>query len=128
MDLITVTRKSGLQFDIRIRSHSVRSDFSVDDGGEDAGPSPSELFAGSLGACIAMMVQGYCDRHDHGDVEVAMTVELGADPKRVAAIAVDVELPGKVPESEIPVLRRIAEACVIHHTLAQPPRVDIEFV
>ena len=57
MDLITVTRKDGLEFSIRVRGHEVTSDMSEKDGGRDAGPSPVELLAGSLGACIAMMVQ-----------------------------------------------------------------------
>ena len=62
MDLITVTRQSDLEFSIHVRGRDVISDMSVEDGGRGAGFSPAELLAGSLGACIAMMVQGYCDR------------------------------------------------------------------
>ncbi len=130
MDLISITRESGLEFDVRVRGHSVRTDMSEADGGHDRGPSPSELLAGSLGACVAMMVQRYCDRHGHtdGDVAVSLTLELAEDPKRVAAIVADVELPRDVPAAELVVVRRIAEKCVIHGTLVHSPRVDIEFV
>ena len=128
MDLITVTRRRGLEFNIHVRGHDVSSDMSVHDGGEDASFSPSELFAGSLGACIAMMVQGYCDRHGYvdGDVGVSLTLEYADEPKRVGAVVVDIELPPSVPKEQWGVVRRIAERCTIHETLHHPPRVDIE--
>jgi len=127
MDLITVARNDNLQFNIRVRGHEVTSDMSVKEGGRDAGPSPVELLAGSLGACVAMMVQSYCQRHGYdGDVDVSLTLELADSPKRVAGIVVDVELPEGVPEDKIEVVRRMAERCPIHETLRNPPRVDID--
>ena len=129
MDLITVTRKGGLAFDIRVRGHEVTSDMSEKDGGRDEGPSPAELLGGSLGACVAMMVQGYCDRKGYtdGQVEVSLTLELADKPKRVAGIVVDVELPADVPENRMEAIRRIAEHCPVHATLMNAPRVDIDF-
>jgi uncharacterized OsmC-like protein len=97
------------------------------EGGKDKGPSPVELFAGSLGACIAMMVQSYCQRHGYeGDVEVSLTIELADQPKRVGRIVVDVELPEGVPEEKAEAIRRMAEKCPVHETLRNPPGVDIE--
>jgi putative redox protein len=130
MDLITVTRKEGLEFDVRVRGHELTCDMSAKEGGRDAGPSPIELLGGSLGACIAMMVQGYCQRHGYtdGDVGVALTLELADSPKRVAGIVVDVELPAGVPEDKKEVIKRMAQRCPIHETLRDPPRVEIEIV
>ncbi len=130
MDLITVTRKERQAFAIRVRRHSVTSDMSPGDGGQDAGFAPVELLAGSLGACIAMMVQGYCETHGYtgGDVAVNLTVELADDPKRIGAIVADVELPPGVPEDRRAAVRRVAEQCVIHHTLTHPPRLDIDIL
>jgi uncharacterized OsmC-like protein len=130
MDLITVTRRDNLEFNIQVRGRDVTSDMSVEDGGRGAGFSPAELLAGSLGACIAMMVQGYCDRNGYtdGDVDVSLTLELADSPKRVGAIVVDVELPNGVPEERRETIRRVAEKCTIHETFNHPPRVDVEFV
>ena len=130
MDLITVTRQENLEFNIHVRGRDVISDMSEEDGGRGAGFSPAELFAGSLGVCIAMMVQGYCDRKGYtdGDVAVNLTLELADDPKRVDAIVIDVELPDGFPEDRLDAVRRVAERCVIHETLNHPPRVDVEFV
>ena len=130
MDLITVARKAGLEFALHVRGHEVTSDLSEKDGGRDAGPSPVELFAGSLGACIAVMVQGYCERHGYtdGDVGVSLTLELADAPKRVAGIVVDVELPQGVPEDKREVIKRMAQRCPIHETLRNPPRMDIDIM
>ena len=127
MDLITITRKEGLAFSIRVRGHAVSSDLSEKDGGRDGGPSPAELLAGSLGACIAVMVQGYCQRHGYdGDVGVSLTTELADKPKRVGRIVVDVELPQSVPEDRKEAIKRVAERCPIHETLKSPPSLDID--
>jgi uncharacterized OsmC-like protein len=130
MDLITVAHRSGREFAIRVRDHEVISDYSEKDGGRDAGPSPVELLASSLGACIAMMVQTYCDRHGYtdGDVAVSLTLELADNPKRIGAIVVDVELPNGIPEDRKDAIRRMAELCPVHGTLQNPPRVDIDIV
>ena len=128
MDLITVTHKAGAEFVVRVRGHELSSDMSTSDGGRDAAPSPVELLAGSLGACIAMMVQRYCKRHGYTDGEpsVSLTLELADSPKRVAGFVVDVELPEGVPEDKKEVIRRMVELCPVHETLRNPPRVDID--
>jgi uncharacterized OsmC-like protein len=130
MDLMTISRREGLAFDVRVRGHTVTSDMSPRDGGADAGLAPVELFAGSLGACIAMMVQRYCDScgHGDGDVAVSMTIELADQPKRIGGIVVDVELPDGVPASRHEAIRRVAEQCVIHGTLQHPPHVDVDIL
>jgi uncharacterized OsmC-like protein len=130
MDLITIRHKEEMAFDIRVRRHRVASDMSPADGGHGAGVSPAELFAGSLGACIAMAVQGYCDACGHGDVEVGVSLafQLLGKPKRIGAIVVDVEVPEGVPEDRKDAVRRVAEQCVIHETLRHPPEVDVDVI
>ena len=130
MDLITVDRETGRQFKVKLRGHEVSSDMSEQDGGRDAGMAPAEMLAGSLGACVAMMVQGYCDARGYtdGDVAVCVTLEMADSPKRVGGFAIDVELPDGIPEEKMVALRRVAELCVIHETLRNPPRIDVEFV
>ena len=128
MDLMTVTRKNDMEFSIRVRGHEVTSDMSKKEGGQDAGPSPVELLAGALGACISMMAQTYCDRHGYtdGDVGVSLTLELADAPKRVGGIVVDVELPNGLPDDKKDAVKRMIELCPVHETLRNPPRVDID--
>ena len=127
MDLITITLDGARQFAIGVRAHHVTTDLAEKEGGRDEGPTPVEMMAGSLGACIAVMIQAYCDKHGYeGDVGVSLTVEMADGPKRIGAIVVDVELPETVPEEKMDAVRRVAEHCPVHATLRNPPRVDID--
>jgi len=134
MDLISVERNndpdaSGLEFKVQVRGHAVTSDMAKDAGGDDGGPSPSELFAGSLGACMAMIVQNHCTRHGYeGDVGVSLTIEYAKNPNRIGRIVADLELPKGVPEDKIEAIKRLAKRCPIHATLEQPPALDIDVV
>ena len=130
MDLISVTHKAGLEFAIRVRGHEVTCDMAEKDGGRDGGPSPVELLAGSLGACIAMMVERYCENHGYAEGEVggSLTLELADDPKRVRRIVVDLEVPKDVPEDRKEAIRRLAQRCPIQETLQSPPDVDLDVI
>jgi putative redox protein len=130
VDLITVTHKAGLEFAIRVRGHEVACDMTAKEGGGDAGPSPVELLAGSLGACLAMRVHYYCQSRGYtdGEVNVSLTVEMADDPKRVRGIVVDLEVPRDVPEDRREAIRRLAERCPVHATLRSPPEVDLDII
>ena len=130
MDLISVSRSEGKAFELRVRGHALTVDMSKEEGGSDKGLNPVELLAGSLGACIAIMVQTYCDHHGYadGDVSASLTLELADDPKRVGTIVIDLELPKDFPEDRKPVVKRLAELCPVHETLKHMPTVDLEIV
>ncbi len=130
MDLISVTREPGTKFAIRVRGHEVASDMSEADGGHGEGLEQVELLAGSLGACVAMIVQRYCDNHGYteGRVEASLAIELADDPKRIGAIVIDLEIPKDVPENRMEAIKRLADLCPVHQTLANPPTVDIDIV
>ena len=128
MNLITVNHKDGLAFDVRVRRRHVATDMAPPDGGMGRGFTPAELLAGALGACMAMQVQGYCDTHGHadGDVSVSLAFEFIGKPRRIGAIAVDIDLPPGFPESEKEAVREAAEQAVICETLRHPPEVDLD--
>jgi uncharacterized OsmC-like protein len=130
MDLMSITRKEGKAFELRVREHSVIFDMSEEEGGSDKGMNPVECLAGSLGACIAIMVQTYCDSHGYtdGEVSASLTLELADDPKRVGTIVIDLELPNDFPEGKKSAVKRVAELCPVHETLKQMPAVDLEIV
>ena len=130
MDLITVERKAGKAFELKVRGHALTIDMSREEGGADEGMNPVELLASSLGACIAIMVQTYCDTHGYtdGDVAASLTLQIADDPKRVGNIVIDLELPKDFPENKKSVVERLAELCPVHETLKQMPAVDLDII
>jgi uncharacterized OsmC-like protein len=130
MDLISVERRAGLAFEVRVRDRRVECDMAPSDGGRGEGFTPLELVAGAAGACIAMAVQAWCEScdHDGGDVAASVTFELVADPKRMGTIVVDLEVPAEVPSNRREALNRVIEECPIRETLRNPPPVDVEIL
>jgi putative redox protein len=130
MDLISITRREGKAFEARVRGHALTIDMSEEEGGADQGMNPVELLASSLGACIAIMTQTYCDSHGYtdGEVSASLTIEIADEPKRVGTVVIDLELPNDFPEEKKSAVKRIAELCPVHETLKQMPTVDLEII
>jgi uncharacterized OsmC-like protein len=128
MNLITITHRDGLAFDVRVRNRRVATDMAPADGGQGKGFTPAELLAGALGACMAMQVQAYCEErgYGNGDVSVSLAFEFLGKPKRIGAIVADIDLPAGFPEEEEEEVRRVAESAVICETLRRPPEVDLD--
>jgi hypothetical protein len=57
---VRVDYRHGDRFDIRIRDHMVTVDQPADVGGDDAGPTPTELFVAGLASCVAFHAAGTC--------------------------------------------------------------------
>lgn len=129
MDLVTVTRQSGLAFTIGLRDHRLTTDMSAAEGGSDAGMNPVEMLAAALGGCLAIMAQKYCTERGYtdGDVGVSLTAELVQDPKRVSSFVVDLELPADVPEAAREELRGLARQFPVPATFRDGPRVELDF-
>jgi len=127
MDLITVEQLSTQKFVFQVRGHSVVSDMSCEEGGNNEGPSPTELLVGAFGTCIGMVVARYMQTVGcEGEFSLYLTYQLADQPKRVDAIIVDLELPEGFPEDRLPAVRRVIEACPVHGTLRNPPQIDID--
>jgi putative redox protein len=128
MDLITVTREEGLRFSVRLRDHVMTTDMSVAEGGNGNGPSPVEYLGVASGACLATMVQAYCDSRGYtdGDVSVSLTMEFAENPNRISSFILDVELPKDVPDEDREKLKKMALRMPVPATLRDGPRVDIE--
>src|ERR671910_669426 len=96
---ITVHHRGGDQFTIDVRKHSLTVDHPLDAGGEDLGPTPTELLVGSLAACMAFYARRFMKRHGLSeDLSVTADWELGNRPTRVGRIDIWVDAPSVPPE------------------------------
>jgi putative redox protein len=125
---IVVTHEGGLRFAAQVRGHRLIVDQPVGGGGSDAGPMPIELLGASLGTCIALYVQQFCQARHLAVEGMRVEVEqLGArDPNRVAEFVVRVVLPTALPPAYGELLERVARSCPAHNTLERSARVRVE--
>ena len=128
MDLITVEQQEEQRFTVSVRQHCVTFDMSEQDGGKDAGPSPTEMLVGSLGTCLGMAVARYCQTIGcpSGEIELYLTYQLADKPKRIENIVVDLELPEGFPPQRVAAVRKVINSCPVHSTLNNPPKIDLE--
>lgn len=127
MSTITVHHVAGDQFAIHTRIHTMTVDQPVADGGDDAAPTPTELFVASLASCVAFYARRYLARHglpEHG-LAVSATYEMASRPARVGGVSISLTLPDGVPAERRESLLAVASHCTVHNTLAEPPTVSI---
>ena len=112
-------RIKGFETEVEIRGHRLTVDETVDDGGGDAGPRPTELLAASLASCTAITIVMYADRKgwDVGAIEVAVdyrTPTVHGDP----SFEVKIRIPAPLTDEQRERILTIASKCPVHKTLA----------
>jgi putative redox protein len=126
--MISVAHVAGDRYSVRIRDHELVTDQPLDAGGDDAGPTPTELFVAGLAACVAFYAGRFLRRHVDASspFSVACSYEMSVDrPARVTSVRLTVDVPTVLPDDVRDGLLRAAEHCTVHNTLRMPPAVDI---
>lgn len=126
--MITITHEQGDRMAIRIRGHDLVSDQPMDAGGEDAGPTPTELFVAGLAACVGFYAERFLRRHGAADgLSVTCDFAMSQDrPSRVSSVDLRIDVPGSLREDLRDALLRAVDHCTVHNSLRTPPAVRIE--
>ncbi|HSF69119.1 MAG TPA: OsmC family protein [Nitrospira sp.] len=126
---LSVAYQGGKRHDIVSERHRVVTDQPVEDGGQDAGLSPVELFVGSLAGCVGYFVGRFCERHDipHQGLHVEAEWEMAENPHRVGRIALSIHLSSPLTAVLRERLLKVAHGCTVHQSLTTAPTVDITF-
>ena len=125
---IDVLLVSGDRYIVGVRDHAVVVDQPAAVGGEDAGPTPTELFVASLASCVAFYAGRFLRNHaiEPDGFAVRATFEMADEgPGRVAGIDLSVTLPAGFPEERVPGLMSAVRHCTVHNSLRRPPDVRI---
>lgn len=120
---------SGESYRIAVRGHRIVADQPVDTGGQDEAPTPTELFVGSLAACVAYYAGRYLTRHgyDRDGLGVHVVYRMATDrPARVTGIRLTVRVPDSLPAERLPALKAVISHCTVHNSLITPPTIDID--
>jgi len=125
---ISVNWTSGDSFVIDVRAHFLTVDQPYADGGQDLGPTPTELFVASLAGCVGFYAERFLRRHGIAaeGLRVDCDFEMGERPARVESIAIKLRLPPGFPESRRAAMMAVVEHCTVHNSLTRPPTVGIE--
>lgn len=126
---VHVEHVAGDSFRVRIGRHELVVDQPAEAGGWDLGPTPTDLFVGSLASCVGFYAERFLRRHGLQVDGLAVTAgfEMSRDrPARVASIDLAVRTPQGFPEERRAALMAVVEHCTVHNSIRQPPEIHIE--
>jgi putative redox protein len=106
---------------VRVRAHTFTADASIAEGGEDAGPSPHDLYDAALAACKVVTVLWYAQRKGIPVEDVAVSVERDATEERSGVYRLDahMRLRGALSDAQRRELLSVAEKCPVHKLMTQ---------
>jgi uncharacterized OsmC-like protein/predicted DsbA family dithiol-disulfide isomerase len=115
---VSITGGEGYRATISAGPHRLTTDLPPDDGA-DAGPSPYDLLAGALGACTAMTVSWYAQRHR---IPLrGVQVKLSQSRTREGHLfRRTLDLDGDLTEEQRAALLAAADHCPVARTLQGP--------
>src|ERR1022692_1954600 len=96
---------AGEAYEVAVRGHRVLVDQPAEAGGQDAAPTPTELFVASLATCIAFYAGRYLTRHgcSRDGLAVSAWFDMASDrPARVSGIHLFVRVPASLPTERGP--------------------------
>lgn len=115
---IVVRKKPELSLgaSVRIGAHELVVDTGVAEGGNDAGPSPHDLYDAALGACKALTVLWYAKRKALAVRDIEVTVQRDNSQERAGryALATLLRVDGELSDAQLQELEVVAAKCPIH--------------
>lgn len=124
---IQVRWLDGDRFDIDLRQHRVTVDQPIALGGDDTGPTPTELFVAGLAACVAFYARRYLRRRglDAAGLTVQTSYRMGTRPARVTNVTMTIDVPSGVPEDRRSALLAMATHCTVHNSITTAPEIEV---
>lgn len=126
MPTIMTTYNGKMRFRAAIRDCRLDIDVAAGFGGTGPEPTPPELFAASIGSCVAAYVAGYCERHEIDTTGLAVEVDYAnaTGPARLDDFKVIVRLPNASVGPQRERILKEARRCLVHQTLTHPPSIE----
>jgi uncharacterized OsmC-like protein/alpha-beta hydrolase superfamily lysophospholipase len=126
--VVSETRRSRFEQEIRIRRHRLLADEPVSVGGRDSGPGPYDLLLAGLGACTSMTLRLYAERKSlpldrvtvrlsHSKIHAADCESCETKEGMLDRIDRAITLEGELDDDQRALLLEIADKCPVHRTL-----------
>jgi len=132
--------EDGFTTQMKLGTHYMKADEPIRVGGNDYGPTPYELLAGSLSACTAMTIQMYARRKgwliDNVEVHTSYSKDYAADctacendgSAKIDTFTRVIKFEADLDEKQKARLLQIADKCPVHKTLHNETQVLTQLV
>lgn len=132
MGKVTTQLKQGMLFESRLGNHTLRVEGPVSWGGKDTAPMPPQLFMASIGSCVGVLVNHFCDTHklDASGLSVDVNYDSADHPTRFTNIKVSIHLPNAKCDDACTrkAIQNVAEHCPVHETITLLKDIQFEII
>lgn len=127
---IVVTLPGKRRIDAQVGPHVVHTDQPVSNGGEDAAPTPFQLFLAAIGTCAGIFVQGFCANRGISPEGIRIIERAETDPESgtLRAVSLQIEVPPSFPEKYRDALVRVADQCSVKKAIQAQPTFTVQTV
>ncbi|MBZ5635190.1 MAG: OsmC family protein [Acidobacteriia bacterium] len=125
---VLVDHLGEVQFEVKARSHSIICDQPMENGGFDEGMTPAEFLLASLGTCAGYYAVQYMKawKLPMEGLRIRTTADKAKAPARLTDFRIELEFLTELDQRHRDGIVRAVHACLIHNTLLNPPRIDVE--
>ncbi|MCB8944969.1 MAG: OsmC family protein [Ardenticatenaceae bacterium] len=137
---VTARSLQNLQVEILNGNHLILADETINDGGDDAGPSPYALLLASLAACKVITVHLYARRKkwpvetvtmrlSHEKIYARDCEDCTSEPNaKIDLIESEISFEGNLDDDQKARLAEIADRCPVHRTLTSETKIRTKLV
>ena len=113
---IGLERGAKLAQTVRIGIHELVADVTEAEGGEDAGPSPHDLYDAALGACKALTVMWYARKKGIpvDDIQARVERDDVDERKGIYRLRTFLAVRGALSDAQVKELETVAGKCPVH--------------
>lgn len=119
----------GKRVDALIDGFTIKTDQSVQAGGEGSEPEPFTLFLASMGTCAGIFVLSFCQHRGLDTEGISLSIEPVVDSERklIGNFKINIIVPDAFPQKYHAALIRSAAQCTVGKHVEQAlPKFDIE--
>lgn len=100
--------------------HTLTADATLAEGGDDAGPSPHDLYDAALGACKAITVMWYARKKGIpvDDVNTVVTRDDSGERAGIYKLTATLQIRGALSDAQLQELEAVAKKCPVHKLMA----------
>lgn len=101
---------------VRVRQHHLLTDASLAEGGDDAGPSPHDLYDAALAACKAVTVMWYARKKEIPVNQIHTLVDRDDAQERAGSyrLTARLQISGALTDAQLQELATVAGKCPVH--------------
>jgi putative redox protein len=122
-----IYHEGGMQVFASYNDLTIKTDQSLDSGGEGKYPEPFALMIASIGTCTGIYVYRFCQERDipTRGIELHLNTEESSGQKPTDKISIEIKLPADFPEKYRKPVVRVANMCSVKKLMLDPPEFNI---